>query len=51
MRTLLFTALLFVISLSFAQGDTLGVEWQNDYHLKCSDFRGEEDKSRNLSAL
>lgn len=51
MRTLLFTALLFIISSSFAQGDTLGVEWKKDQFLKWSDYRGVEDKSRKLSAL
>tara|TARA_R110000868_G_scaffold149463_2_gene371909 strand:+ start:498 stop:1061 length:564 start_codon:yes stop_codon:yes gene_type:complete len=51
MRTLLFTALLFISSIFFAQVDTLGVEWQHDYHLKWSDFKGKEDKSQKLSAL
>ena len=51
MRTLLFTALLFISSAFFAQVDTLGLEWRQDRHLEWSDFKGKEDKSQKLSAL
>lgn len=51
MRTLLVTLLLSLTSALFSQVDTLGVEWQQDYHLTWSDFKGIEDKSQKLSAL
>ena len=51
MRCLLLTILLSITSVLFSQEDTLGVEWQQDYRLTWSDFKGKEDKSQKLSAL
>lgn len=48
------TVLAFLILIStslFAQNDTLGLEWSNDYFLQWSDFQGHEDKDLTLSAL
>lgn len=51
MRIISFAFLILLYNVTFAQEDTLGIKWTNDYDLSWNDFKGQEDKELSLSAL
>lgn len=51
MRVTSFAFLILLCSIAFAQEDTTGIKWTNDYTLSWDDFQGEEDVELSLSAV